>query len=205
LVQEVQHERSIKWSSQKGENIRKSLKQNIGIGKSYSGKHDISCNLENEGKSVVLLKLLEHVRESTRAKNYEGREISGKQPTKSYEGREISEKQSTKSYEGREISEKQPTKSYEGREISEKQSTKSYEGREISEKQPTNSNDETMQDKDNIKTLQQNDEILSRMFLWKSNNKKPTWSEISHTSPEIKLYWSRLDSFIINDEILYRK
>jgi hypothetical protein len=26
-----------------------------------------------------------------------------------------------------------------------------------------------------------------------------------HTSPEIKLYWSRLDSFIINDEILYRK
>jgi hypothetical protein len=62
-----------------------------------------------------------------------------------------------------------------------------------------------MQDKDNIKTLQQNDEILSQIFLWKSNNKKPTWSEISHTSSEIKLYWSRLDSFIINDEILYRK
>jgi hypothetical protein len=60
LVQEVQHERSIKGSSQKGENIRKSLKQNIGIGKSYSGKHDIPCNLENEGKSVVLPKLLEH-------------------------------------------------------------------------------------------------------------------------------------------------
>jgi hypothetical protein len=55
LVQEVQHERSIKESSQKGENIRKSLKQNIGIGKSYSGKHDIPCNLENEGKSVVPL------------------------------------------------------------------------------------------------------------------------------------------------------
>jgi hypothetical protein len=34
LVQEVQHERSIKRSSQKGENIRKSLKQNIGITKS---------------------------------------------------------------------------------------------------------------------------------------------------------------------------
>jgi hypothetical protein len=46
----------------------------------------------------------------------------------------------------------------------------SYEGREISEKQPTNSNDEKMQDKDNIKTLQQNDEILSQIFLWKSNN-----------------------------------
>jgi hypothetical protein len=135
LVQEVQHERSIKGSSQKGENIRKSLKQNIGIGKSYSGKHDIPCNLETEGKSVVLPKLLEHVRVSTRAKSY----------------------------------------------------------------------DETMQDKDNIKTLQQNDEILSQIFLWKSNNKKPTWSDISHTSPEIKLYWSRLDSFIINDEILHRK
>ena len=113
LVQEVQHERSIKRSSQKGENIRKSLKQNIGIRKSYSGKHDIPCNLENEGKSVVLPKLLEHVRVSTRAKSY----------------------------------------------------------------------DETMQDKDNIKTLQQNDEILSQIFLWKSNNKKPTWSDISHTSP----------------------
>jgi predicted aspartyl protease len=135
LVQEVQHERSIKGSSQKGENIRKSLKQNIGIRKSYSGKHDIPCNLETEGKSVVLPKLLEHVRVSTRAKSY----------------------------------------------------------------------DETMQDKDNIKTLQQNDEILSQIFLWKSNNKKPTWSDISHTSPEIKFYWSRLNSFIIKDEILYRK
>jgi hypothetical protein len=62
-----------------------------------------------------------------------------------------------------------------------------------------------MQDKDNIKTLQQNDEILSQIFLWKSNNKKPTWSDISHTSPEIKFYWSRLNSFIIKDEILYRK
>jgi hypothetical protein len=28
--------------------------------------------------------------------------------------------------------------------------------------------DETMQDKDNIKTLQQNDEILSQIFIWKS-------------------------------------
>jgi hypothetical protein len=41
LVQEIQHERSIKESSQKGENIRKSLNQNIGIGKSYSGKQNI--------------------------------------------------------------------------------------------------------------------------------------------------------------------
>ena len=109
LVQEVQHERSIKESSQKGENIRKSLKQNIGIGKSYSEKQNIPCNLENEGNSFVLPRLLEHVRQSTRAK--------------------------------------------------------SYEGREIPEKQPTNSNDETKQDKDNIKTLQQNDEILSQIFL----------------------------------------
>jgi hypothetical protein len=29
----------------------KSLKQNIGIGKSYSGKHDIRCNMEKDGKS----------------------------------------------------------------------------------------------------------------------------------------------------------
>ena len=127
----------------------KSLKQNIGIGKSYSGKHDIRCNMEKDGKSVVLPKLLRHVRVSTRAK--------------------------------------------------------SYEGREISEKQSTKSNDETMQDKKNIETQQQNDEILSQVFHWKTNNKKPTWSDIYHTSPEIKLYWSRLDSFIINDEILYRK
>jgi ribosomal protein L17 len=83
LVQEVQHARSIKGSSQRGENIRKSLKQNIGIGKSYSGKHDIPCNMEKDGKSVVLPKLLRHVRVSTRAKSYEGREISEKQSTKS--------------------------------------------------------------------------------------------------------------------------
>jgi hypothetical protein len=105
--------------------------------------------MEKDGKSVVLPKLLRHVRVSTRAK--------------------------------------------------------SYEGREISEKQSTKSNDETMQDKKNIETQQQNDEILSQVFHWKTNNKKPTWSDIYHTSPEIKLYWSRLDSFIINDEILYRK
>ena len=123
LVQEVQHARSIKGSSQRGENIRKSLKQNIGIGKSYSGKHDIPCYMEKDGESVVLPQLLRHVRLITRAK--------------------------------------------------------SYEGREISEKQPTNSNDETMQDKDNIKTLQQNDEILSQIFLCKGNNKKSTWSDIS--------------------------
>jgi hypothetical protein len=58
LVQEVQHERSIKGSSQKGENIRKSLKQNIGVRKAYSGKHDIPCNLETEGKSAVLISSL---------------------------------------------------------------------------------------------------------------------------------------------------
>ena len=79
LVQEVQHERSIKGSSQKSENIRKSLKQNICIGKSYLGKHDIPCNLENE----ALPKLLEHVRVSTRAKIYKEMEISEKQPTNS--------------------------------------------------------------------------------------------------------------------------
>ena len=45
------------------------------------------------------------------------------------------------------------------------------------------SNDEIMKDKENIETLQQNDEMLSQIFLWKSNNKKPTWSDISHTSP----------------------
>ena len=149
IMRTTQHERSIKGSSQNDEIIRKSLKQNIGIGKSYLRKHAIPCNLENEGKSVALPKLLEHVTVSTGAKGYEGREIY--------------------------------------------------------EKQPTNSNDETMQVKDNIKTFQQNDEILSQIFLWKSNNKKPTWADISHTSPEIKLYWSRLDSFIIKDEILYRK
>ena len=50
---------------------------------------------------------------------------------------------------------------------------------EISEKQPTNSNDETIQDKDKQKTLQQNDEILSQIFLCKGNNKKSTWSDLS--------------------------
>ena len=97
----------------------KGLKQNICIGKSYLGKHDIPCNLENE----ALPKLLEHVRVSTRAKIYKEMEIS--------------------------------------------------------EKQPTNSNDEIIQDKDKQKTLQQNDEILSQIFLCKGNNKKSTWSDIS--------------------------
>ena len=34
---------------------------------------------------------------------------------------------------------------------------------------------------------------------------RPVWSDISHTSPELKFYWSRLDSLITVKEILYRK
>jgi hypothetical protein len=48
---------------------------------------------------------------------------------------------------------------------------KIYKEMEISEKQPTNSNDETIQDKDKQKTLQQNDDkeyhaFLSKIFLY---------------------------------------
>jgi hypothetical protein len=41
--------------------------------------------------------------------------------------------------------------------------------------------------------------------MWKEGEMRPAWSYISHTSPELKFYWSRLDSLIIVNGILCRK
>ena len=49
------------------------------------------------------------------------------------------------------------------------------------------------------------DDVISTVIKWKEENFKPTWADVSHMSPELKFYWSRLDSLILKEELLYRK
>jgi hypothetical protein len=60
-------------------------------------------------------------------------------------------------------------------------------------------------DTDNLRELQLQDDIINIVLRWKEGDMRPAWSDISHTSPELKFYWSRLDSLIIVNGILYRK
>ena len=52
--------------------------------------------------------------------------------------------------------------------------------------------------------FQKSDDVLKIVIGWKESG-KPKWEEISDLSPELKFFWSRLESFIVKNEILYRK
>ena len=58
---------------------------------------------------------------------------------------------------------------------------------------------------ENLRDLQIKDKTISQVLKWKEEGCKPSWAEVSHLSPEIKFYWARLDSLIIDNGILYRK
>ena len=49
-------------------------------------------------------------------------------------------------------------------------------------------------DTDNLRELHLQDDIINIVLKWKEGEMRPAWSDISHTSPELKFYWSRLDS-----------
>ncbi|CAC5382458.1 unnamed protein product [Mytilus coruscus] len=58
---------------------------------------------------------------------------------------------------------------------------------------------------ENVSESQLSDDVISIIIQWKIDEVKPTWAYVSHMSPEVKFYWSRLNSLILVNGILYRK
>ena len=58
---------------------------------------------------------------------------------------------------------------------------------------------------DLLKKLQRSDSVIGKIVTWKEQNVKPKWSDIAQYSVELKFYWNRLDSMVLEKEILYRK
>ncbi|CAC5424757.1 Retrovirus-related Pol polyprotein from transposon 297,Retrovirus-related Pol polyprotein from transposon 17.6 [Mytilus coruscus] len=58
---------------------------------------------------------------------------------------------------------------------------------------------------ENVLESQLSDDVISIIIQWKIDEVKPTWADVSHMSPEVKFYWSRLNSLILVNGILYRK
>ncbi|VDI37976.1 Hypothetical predicted protein [Mytilus galloprovincialis] len=58
---------------------------------------------------------------------------------------------------------------------------------------------------ENVSESQLSDDVISIIIQWKIDEVKPIWADVSHMSPEVKFYWSRLNSLILVNGILYRK
>ncbi|CAC5419627.1 unnamed protein product [Mytilus coruscus] len=58
---------------------------------------------------------------------------------------------------------------------------------------------------ENVSESQLSDDVISIIIQWKIDEVKPTWAGVSHMSPEVKFYWSRLNSLIFVNGILYKK
>ncbi|CAC5395695.1 Retrovirus-related Pol polyprotein from transposon 297,Retrovirus-related Pol polyprotein from transposon 17.6 [Mytilus coruscus] len=58
---------------------------------------------------------------------------------------------------------------------------------------------------ENVSESQLSDDVISIIIQWKLDEVKPTWADVSHMSSEVKFYWSRLNSLILVNGILYRK
>ena len=57
---------------------------------------------------------------------------------------------------------------------------------------------------DNIKKEQKNDPLLSKLFIWKENDKRPEWNEISAEGTPLKSYWAQWDSLKLEQGVWYR-
>ena len=53
---------------------------------------------------------------------------------------------------------------------------------------------------DLLKKLQRSDSVISKIVTWKEQNVKPKWSDIAQYSVELKFYWNRLDSVVLEKE-----
>ncbi|KAL3887878.1 hypothetical protein ACJMK2_000267, partial [Sinanodonta woodiana] len=60
-------------------------------------------------------------------------------------------------------------------------------------------------DMSKLPQLQNDDTVLKVVKEMVTSKKKYEWSDISHYCPEIKYYWKQVDSFVVEDDILYRK
>lgn len=56
-----------------------------------------------------------------------------------------------------------------------------------------------------IHTHQEQDPDVALLFSWVLCSRRPDWNEISKSSPEVKYYWNRFESLLIEDGVLYMK
>ena len=63
----------------------------------------------------------------------------------------------------------------------------------------------TLECREQLKEGQVSDPILSIVYTWMSNNKRPTWEEISHLGAVEKAYWSQWDCMRLEDGVIYRE
>lgn len=59
--------------------------------------------------------------------------------------------------------------------------------------------------KEEMSKAQKADRDLKPILDWKAHGLRPSWSDISATSPTTKAYWAQWDSLIVQDDVLYRK
>ncbi|CAC5411877.1 unnamed protein product [Mytilus coruscus] len=58
---------------------------------------------------------------------------------------------------------------------------------------------------ENVSESQLSEDVISKIIQWKIDEVKPNWADVSHMSPDVEFYWSRLNSLILVNGILYRK
>ena len=64
--------------------------------------------------------------------------------------------------------------------------------------------DPTILSIDKIKQTQSKDSTLSKLLVWKTQNKRPDWCDVSPYGKDLKYYWYRWDSLVLTNDILYR-
>lgn len=57
----------------------------------------------------------------------------------------------------------------------------------------------------NLSEIQENNETLKLIRAMVQDGVKPEWQDVSVHSQEVKFYWNRIDSFVMKNDILYRK
>ncbi|CAG2240186.1 unnamed protein product [Mytilus edulis] len=56
---------------------------------------------------------------------------------------------------------------------------------------------------ENVSESQLSDDVISIIIQWKIDEVKPIWADVSHMSPEVKFYWSKLNSLILVNGSFY--
>ena len=56
-----------------------------------------------------------------------------------------------------------------------------------------------------LREFQEKDKDIKIVLSWKLEDSKPVWADISAESEIVKYYWSRLDSYVIKENVLCRK
>lgn len=60
-------------------------------------------------------------------------------------------------------------------------------------------------DIDNIQGAQREDDDISYVYQWLTQNRRPEWKDISHLSMTVKRYWAKWDSLILRNGVVYRR